>query len=166
MHPTPPLILAPLARDDSARVLHLALPPEQQMFAGPIETVIDDDDQTVDFHIGSVSDDPVCFFKIDRDYNTRLTGFDLAEQGFQPGDLGLRALIVGSQFQGKGYGTAAMAALPAYLARHYPARHCFLTVNLRNPAAISLYTKSGWQDTGQTYLGGKAGPQILMRLEL
>ncbi|MCE6074726.1 GNAT family N-acetyltransferase [Agrobacterium vitis] len=162
----PALTLAPLARDDRARVLHLSLPLEQQIFAGPIENVIDDDNQTVDFHIGSVSDDPVCFFKIDRDYHARLSGFDLAEQGFQPGDLGLRALIVGSQFQGKGYGTAAMAALPAYLAHLYPARHCFLTVNLRNPAAISLYTKSGWQDTGQTYLGGKAGPQILMRLEL
>ncbi|MCF1467295.1 GNAT family N-acetyltransferase [Agrobacterium vitis] len=162
----PALTLAPLARDDRARVLHLSLPLEQQIFAGPIESVIDDNDQTVDFHIGSVSDDPVCFFKIDRDYHAHLSGFDLAEQGFLPGDLGLRALIVGSQFQGKGYGTAAMAALPAYLARHYPARHCFLTVNLRNPAAISLYTKSGWQDTGQTYLGGKAGPQILMRLEL
>ncbi|KAA3519740.1 GNAT family N-acetyltransferase [Agrobacterium vitis] len=160
----PALTLAPLARDD--RALHLSLPLEQQIFAGPIENVIDDNDQTVDFHIGSVSDDPICFFKIDRDYHARLSGFDLAEHGFQPGDLGLRALIVGSQFQGKGYGTAAMAALPAYLARHYPARHCFLTVNLRNPAAISLYTKSGWQDTGQTYLGGKAGPQILMRLEL
>ncbi|MCM2442617.1 GNAT family N-acetyltransferase [Agrobacterium vitis] len=162
----PALTLAPLARDDRARVLHLSLPLEQQIFAGPIESVIDDNDQTVDFHIGSVSDDPVCFFKIDRDYNTRLSSFDLAKHGFQPGDLGLRALIVGSQFQGKGYGRAAMAALPAYLARHYPARHCFLTVNLRNPTAIGLYTKSGWQDTGQTYLGGKAGPQVLMLLEL
>ncbi|MVA24496.1 hypothetical protein V6582_05620 [Agrobacterium vitis] len=122
MHPALTLSLAPLAREDRARVLHLSLPPDQQIFAGSIEKVVDDNDQTVDFHIGSVSDEPVCFFKIDRDYNARLSGVDLAEHGFQPGDLGLRALIVGSQFQGTGYGTAAMAALPAYLARHYPAK--------------------------------------------
>ncbi|MUO79322.1 GNAT family N-acetyltransferase [Agrobacterium vitis] len=166
MHPAPTLTLAPLAREDCARVLHLALPPAQQVFAGSIAEAVEDADPAVDFHIGSVCEEPVCFFKIDRGYDTRLAGFDLAEHGFQPGDLGLRALIVGSQFQGKGFGKAAMVALPAYLARHYPARHCFLTVNLRNPTAIGLYTKSGWQNTGQTYLGGKAGPQVLMRLDL
>lgn len=160
------LTLAPLAREDRARVLHLTLPPEQQVFAGPIETVVEDDDPAVDFHIGTVGDTPVCFFKIDQDYTARLNGFDLADHGFKPGDLGLRALIVGSQFQGKGYGKAAMLALKPYLARQYPATQVFLTVNCQNPAALHLYLGTGWQDTGHLYHGGKAGPQHLLRLDL
>ena len=163
------LTLAPLARQDRARVLHLTLPQQQQMFAGPIDAVVEDADPAVDFHMGLVGEEPVCFFKIDRAYDTRLADFDLTSAGFKTGDLGLRALIVGSQFQGKGYGKAAMLALPAYLAHHYPPQHytgvrAFLTVNLRNPAAIGLYLATGWEDTGQRFLGGKAGPQHLFRL--
>ncbi|MDQ0455195.1 GNAT family N-acetyltransferase [Rhizobium paknamense] len=158
--------LAPLSRHDRFRVEHLQLPPQQQMFAGTIEAAFASDEADVDFHMGLAGDEPVCFFKIDRGYAERLADFDLATAGFVPGDLGLRAMIVGSQYQGKGYGKAAMAALPDHLRQHYPAHNAFLTVNLRNPVAIGVYKKGGWEDTGQHYLGGKVGPQHLFRLRL
>ncbi|MBB4955492.1 RimJ/RimL family protein N-acetyltransferase [Agrobacterium vitis] len=160
------LQLSPLSRGETDRVLHLSLPVEQQTFAGAIETAVADDDPAVDFHMGVVADQPVAFFKIDRDYRRKISTAPLEDCGYLPGDLGLRAMMVGQQFQGRGYGKAVMAGLKSYLRAHYPAQHVFLTVNCRNKAAIHLYRAGGWTDTGQLYLGGRAGPQHVFRLDL
>lgn len=146
--------------------MHLTLPPEQQVFAGAIATAVTDDDPAVDFHIGVVEQEPVAFFKIDRDHRRKISAAPLEACGYQPGDLGLRAMIVGQQFQGRGYGKAVMAQLKPYLRGLYSAQHVFLTVNCSNPAAIHLYRNGGWEDTGQLYLGGRAGPQHIFRLTL
>jgi RimJ/RimL family protein N-acetyltransferase len=160
------LQLSPLHRGETSRVLHLGLSAEQQVFAGAIETAITDNDPGVDFHIGIVEGEAVAFFKIDRDYRGKISSAPLERCGYLPGDLGLRAMIVGQQFQGRGYGRAVMAQLKSHLRAHYQASNVFLTVNCRNLAAIHLYRTGGWQDTGQLYLGGKAGPQHIFKLAL
>ncbi len=41
-----------------------------------------------------------------------------------------------------------------------------LTVNVRNQVARRLYLRHGFSDSGQLYLGGNAGPQHVLRLDL
>ncbi|MCM2291837.1 GNAT family N-acetyltransferase [Allorhizobium sp. BGMRC 0089] len=163
----PPFHLEPLARKQAVMVSHLILPPEQSAYVSPIEAMTGDDNPAVDFHRAVAGEDTVGFFKIDRTFPTHFKDFDIAAHGFAEGDLGLRGLLIGGQYQGKGHGKALMLALPHYLARQYPeAGRVFLTVNCRNANAIALYNACGWQDTGTLYHGGRAGPQHLMRLEL
>jgi ribosomal protein S18 acetylase RimI-like enzyme len=152
--------LIPLALSDRERVAQLAVHPDQLRFAGTVAEAFDSPQKGVDFHAMLMGDIPVGFFKIDQTYPV--------EHGFaEPGDLGLRAVIVDAARQGQGIGTAAMRALPAYLGVHYPqARRLWLTVNLQNPAAIASYRKGGFQDTGAIWPHGNAGPQHIMRLSL
>jgi RimJ/RimL family protein N-acetyltransferase len=152
--------LIPLTQADRERVAHLRVHPDQQRFAGSVAEAFDAPQPDVDFHAILSEGIPVGFFKIDRSYP--------AAHGFaEAGDLGLRAVIVDMAAQGKGIGTAAMRALPAYLRDLYPeARRLWLTVNLQNPAAIASYRKGGFHDTGAIWPHGSAGPQHIMRLPL
>lgn len=152
--------LIPLALSDRDRVAHLAVHPDQLRFSGTVAEAFDSPQKGVDFHAMLMGDTPVGFFKIDRTYP--------AEHGFaEPGDLGLRAVIVDAARQGQGIGTAAIRALPGYLRALYPtARRLWLTVNLQNPAAIASYRKGGFRDTGAIWPHGHAGPQHIMRLVL
>ncbi|MCP3926197.1 MAG: GNAT family N-acetyltransferase [Desulfobacterales bacterium] len=61
---------------------------------------------------------------------------------------------------GKGYAKDILKMLPKILRKEYKYLKLLnLTVNLRNKAAISLYLKCGFSDTGEIYKGGPAGPQ-------
>lgn len=60
-----------------------------------------------------------------------------------------------------------LRALPSYLNESYPERSAvYLTVNCRNVAAYQCYLKAGFQDTGNLYHGGPAGPQHIMMLHV
>ena len=114
----------------------------------------------MDVHAIISDDAPVGLFRIDRNYPA-MHGFALH------GDLGLRTVLIDAACQGKGIGTSAMLALPAYLRDIYPkARRLWLTVNLQNSAAIASYLKGGFTDTGAIWPHGDAGPQHIMRLAL
>jgi ribosomal protein S18 acetylase RimI-like enzyme len=81
--------------------------------------------------------------------------------------VGLRAFAIDRAHQGQGYGAAALAAGCADLrARHPQRRLLALTVNCANHAAIALYRKAGFFDTGELYLGGSSGPQHVMLYRL
>jgi hypothetical protein len=41
-----------------------------------------------------------------------------------------------------------------------------LTVNVRNPVARAVYVRGGFVDAGELHLGGSAGPQHVLRLDL
>jgi len=156
----PRIEITPLPRDAVRQAMHIRLPPEQQVFGGDIATEAADPDPEVDFHVLRLGGDIVGFFKIERPYGDR---YDFAP----PGALGLRMLQIDAAHQGQGLGKALFAALPAYLAQHYPDRsECWLTVNTRNPGARHVYLSGGWDDTGALYHGGGAGPQHIMRLPL
>ncbi len=82
-------------------------------------------------------------------------------------DLLLRGFFVDAGAQGRGVATRAVAALPDVVRRDFPAaRTLVLTVNVRNPVARGVYVRGGFVDAGELYLGGSAGPQHVLRLEL
>ncbi len=152
--------LAPLGLAERDRVAHLTVRPDQLRFSGTVAEAFDTPQPDMDFHVILADGVAAGFFKIDRGYPV---AYGFAEKG----DLGLRAVIVDATRQGKGIGTAAMSALPAYLRPLYPqAPRLWLTVNLVNTVAIASYLKAGFVDTGAIWPHGDAGPQHIMRLAL
>ena len=152
--------ISDLPRDRVGEVLHLALGPGQADFVGAIGDMVTDPLPARDFHAVRDGDQVVGFFKIDRDYAPT---HDFAA----PHGWGLRGLLVGAQFQGRGLGRALLAALPGYLATRYPGQRLYyLTVNCRNTLAYRAYLNAGWQDAGGLYHGGSSGPQHILRLDL
>ncbi len=82
-------------------------------------------------------------------------------------DLVLRGVLIDARHQGRGLGTRAMAALPAYAAAQYPDKNrLVLTVNLLNPAAYASYRKAGFRDEGEIFTGGSRGPQHILWADL
>ena len=152
--------IADLPRDRVGEVLHLARAPGQADFVGAIGDMVEGPFPARDFHVVREGPEVVGFFKIDRDY---APSHDFAE----PHGWGLRGLLIGAQFQGRGIGRAVLATLPTYLAHRYPGQTLYyLTVNCRNEIACRAYLSGGWRDEGGVYLGGSAGPQHILRLDL
>jgi RimJ/RimL family protein N-acetyltransferase len=152
--------LAPLGPGDLPRVAHIRVAPEQEVFAGTVAEAFAEDRARFDLHVIEADGEAVGLFKIDRDYRQTIP---IAA----PGALGLRAFMIDRERQGEGIATAAVRALPGYLARQYPqARAVDLTVNHANGAALACYLKGGFADTGQDWLEGRAGPQDLLRMDL
>ncbi|MEW2911311.1 GNAT family N-acetyltransferase [Leisingera sp. JC11] len=155
-----PLTLRQVARSDFDLVAHIRVQPDQVRFSGTVAQAFEEDEEGVDFHAVLSSGDVVGFFKIDRLYHET---YEFA----RPDELGLRAFMIDRNEQGKGYATAAVSALAAYLPSRYPDRlAAVLTVNLQNPAAVRCYLKGGFQDTGDLYPHGIAGPQHILRMDL
>lgn len=77
--------------------------------------------------------------------------------------VGLRAFMLDRAWQGRGLGAGATAVCCGDLQRRHGERRLLaLNVNCRNFAAIRVYRKAGFVDTGEFYFGGNAGPQHLM----
>ncbi len=154
------ITLAPLAPERVGEVLHLRLAAGQEAFVHPIADMVRETTPGVAFHVVRAGTEAVGFFKTDRDYAER---HDFAP----PGMPGLRGMLIGAQYQGRGHGKAAIAALPDYLRGHFPERAAvMLTVNCRNAPARHVYLAGGWVDTGAIYSGGNSGPQHILRLDL
>jgi GNAT superfamily N-acetyltransferase len=152
--------ISDLPRDRVGEVLHLALGPGQADFVGAIGDMVTDPLPARDFHAVRHGDQVVGFFKIDRDYAPTHAFAEV--HGW-----GLRGLLIGAQYQGRGFGRALLTALPGYLTRRYPGQTLYYqTVNCRNTRAHGAYLSGGWTDTGELYHGGSAGPQHILRLDL
>ena len=66
----------------------------------------------------------------------------------------LHALQVDRRAQGRGHGSACLRALPAAARQAWPQiRALELSVDATNNAAIALYSKHGWVDSGEAYKG-------------
>lgn len=150
--------IEPLPASDLAQVAHFTLPPDQAPFADHPNAVLETPGR--DGHVILQDGRPVGFFAIEPGYG--------AAYDFAPDDaIGLRMFSINHADQGKGAATAAARALRTYLAARYPGHPtCYLTVNLKNPAARRVYEKGGFTDTGELYLDGGYGPQHVMRLDL
>ncbi len=146
---------------DTARVRHLAMAPGQERFtADPMRRLQglppDQDAWGVLDAAGAV----VGFLVIDR-------GYPAAHPFARSGEHGLRSVLIDAARQGQGLGTAAMAGLRGLMGRDYPGvPGLVLTVNAANPAARAVYLKAGFTDTGELWLGGRAGPQHVLRMDL
>ncbi|MDV7143927.1 GNAT family N-acetyltransferase [Tropicimonas sp. TH_r6] len=154
------ITLEPLDKAEIARVMHLELGADQLEFVGQIADMATWDDPREDFHIVLRDGVVVGFFKLDRGYPDSYPFADASE-------LGIRGVLIDRKCQGQGIGAAAMAAIPAYAAARYPeASGLVLTVNCNNPAAQKTYEKAGFRLSEELYLGGRAGPQFILRYPL
>ena len=152
--------LGPLPRARVSEVAHLELPAAQEPFVGTIAEMTAEADRLQDFHLARAGDDAVGFFKIDRDFARR-------DPRLPQRALGMRGLLIGGQYQGRGYGTALLAALPGYLRRQYPmADAVWLTVDAGNEAALRAYCRAGWEVSDLAPFPGRWGPEPVLRLPL
>lgn len=145
----------------TSRLTELAgLRQHPAQYANDGALMIRDDTPELSFH--AIHDGAVLvgMFKLDPLYPERHPFAEAA-------DLGLRGVLIDIAHQGRGLGTRAMAALPAYAATEYPEkRRLVLTVNLLNPAAYMSYRKAGFRDDGAIYTGGSRGPQHILWADL
>ncbi len=138
-------------------VKKVRLSDEQIPFAGTAEEFLSSGNETTHLHILRSHGEVVGFFKID-------TAYPESHSFCPQNTLGLRTFAISENHQGKGMGTSAIRALFPYLKQTYAAfQSIYLTVNCKNPAARACYLKGGFEDTGEQYLGGEAGPQHIMR---
>ncbi|EAQ64337.1 hypothetical protein MED121_04438 [Marinomonas sp. MED121] len=137
-------------------VRQVSLADEQVKFAGTAEEFLEDGSDFIHLHVIKHDGVLVGFFKIDTAYSDSYTFC-------QQNALGLRAFVIDVNQQGKGIGTGAVKALFTYLKQRYSGFDLiYLTVNCKNPGAKMCYLKGGFEDTGEQYLGGEAGPQYIM----
>ncbi len=152
--------LAPVGAGLRDRVLALAPRPDQVPFSGlPADTLRAADADRARLPVAILAGGvPVGLFVLDA-----AAGGPLAAG---PGDLVLRAFFVDAGQQGRGVASAALAALPAFVAAHRPGtRTVLLSVNQRNAPARRVYERAGFAATGAVVLG-PAGPQDVLRLVL
>ncbi|MBA4490147.1 GNAT family N-acetyltransferase [Paracoccus sp. S1E-3] len=150
LSPVPPRQLGDLA----------GLRQQPGQYANDGAQMILDDTPELSFHAIHDGAELVGMFKLDPRYPER---HDFAA----PTDLGIRGVLIDARCQGRGIGTRAMAALPAYAATQYPdKRRLVLTVNLLNPAAYAAYRKAGFHDRGEIFTGGSRGPQHILWADL
>ncbi|CAA9340453.1 MAG: hypothetical protein AVDCRST_MAG16-1784 [uncultured Frankineae bacterium] len=157
--PTVELVAVPPTGPLRAAVLRLAPRPEQEEFSGRAEQTLPLAERDPARHPYAVLEDgrPVAFFILD----------ETPPEADPSADLLLRGFLVDAAAQGRGVATSAVALLPGAVRRDFPAaRSVVLTVNVRNPAARAVYLRGGFADVGPRYLGGSAGPQHVMRLDL
>lgn len=129
---------------------------EQEKFACTAEEFLSDFADTTHRNVIKNNNLVVGFFKLDTAYSLN---YDFCSQN----GLGLRTFVIGINYQGQGIGTSAVKALFPYLKENYPGfDSIYLTVNCKNPSAQSCYRNGGFEDTGEKYLGGAAGPQHIM----
>jgi GNAT superfamily N-acetyltransferase len=151
---------ARLTRDDGPRIDHLTMAPGQEDFTADPGARLATLDRGQDAWAILWHGDVVGFLVIDQ-------GFAAAHAFARPGEPGLRSVLIDAARQGEGIGTAAMAGLRGLMAADYPAAESLvLTVNEANPGARAVYLKAGFVDTGALWLGGRSGPQNILRLML
>jgi RimJ/RimL family protein N-acetyltransferase len=141
-------------------VLRLAPRPDQEPWSGAAARTLPEAEAHPDrTPVAIVADDrPVGFFVLD-------VGQDMRDGLGQPTAIGLRAFFVDRRHQRRGIGRAALAALPAFIRRHFPAcTGVVLTVNVDNTAALGAYLGAGFRDTGRLFQGGRLGPQHVLLL--
>ncbi len=153
------LTLAPLSPAYSQQLSKLSVAPEQLKFVGTMEEILCCVTPSVEPHVIVVDEQVIGLFLIDTRYSE--------EYRFcQAQALGFRAFFIDQQFQGRGYVKQAMQALKDYLQSHYTEfSQVYLTVNCKNLAAYQLYRKVGFNDSGELYYGGAAGPQHILSLQ-
>ena len=140
-------------------VLRLAPRPDHELYSGRATETLPVAEQDPSRHPFTLVENgaPIGFFVLDETPADADTSADLL----------LRAFFVDAAAQGRGRGGRMVALLPDLVREHFPAaRSVVLTVNVRNVVARALYVAGGFVDAGELYLGGPAGPQHVLRLDL
>lgn len=159
MRESQPITVVPVDAGNRDAVLQLGVAAEQRPYVGVIADLLSGadhcgDGDTLTFRRGT---DYVGYCRLDA-HARSVAGHD-----FDVPARGLRGFFIDARWQGRGLGGQAMQALLAWLVAQDPAtRLLVLTVNCRNDAALALYRRAGFQDSGELYHGGRAGPQHLL----
>lgn len=156
-----PSIIRVMPIDERVRraLLHLRVLPAQREWVGPIDSLLADAARCPGSESMAIAhgDTPVGYYRIEP------TARSVAGRDFDVPALGLRAFFIDADWQGRGCGSQALAALIADLAkRHLQARLLVLTLDRSNHAARRLYLRAGFGDSGELYHGGRSGPQHLL----
>ncbi|MDD7908845.1 MULTISPECIES: GNAT family N-acetyltransferase [Pseudovibrio] len=152
------VVVRHLEKTDLDELFAVSVTEEQLKFVGTTQEIVEAAPDTSHLHVIVDGDKIVGMFNLDTAYpNT----YDFAKTG----ELGFRAFLIGHEYQGRGLAKKAMEALRKHLEAHY-AKHgsIVLTVNCKNPVAYRLYLATGFEDTGELYHGGAAGPQHILRM--
>lgn len=96
--------------------------------------------------------------------NEKMVGFTMFAYDEEYKDLNDRywlwRFMIDEKFQGNGYGTAALQAIIQYF-RDHGANNIRLSTKETNAAALSMYRKAGFRDTGEMN-----GEEIVLQLNL
>jgi len=151
--------LEPISGADRDLVEAIALPPEQEAFAGSLDEVFGrlNEPDAVGLEQGFAVVEP----------SGEVVGFFVLREGLRrpawapPGTVSLHNFRVRLGFQGKGVGRRCISLLEDWFARERPVQpQLMLAVNARNTGAIEAYRKIGFVDTGQRHEEGM-GPQYI-----
>lgn len=71
------------------------------------------------------------------------------------GRVWLDRLLIGAQFQGRGYGGKALCVLCALIRKEYRCGALYLSCYPENKAAIALYQKAGFRFNGEKDINGE-----------
>ncbi len=159
MQPKPDIRVVPANDSLQAALLQLGVSGSQEAYVGQIDNLLADAASCPDAEPMAIclGDEPVGYYRVDPHPRS------VAGRDFDVPALGLRAFFIDTRWQGRGLGTLALTALlEDVIERHGDARLLVLTVNLSNHAAIQLYQRAGFSQSGELYHGGRAGPQQLM----
>ncbi|MBU2862821.1 GNAT family N-acetyltransferase [Reinekea forsetii] len=145
---------------DRSAVLALSVATSQVPFVGEVAELLQEVEGMHRFVIESQDEGIVGFFRFD-------TNFAKSHEFASKTELGLRSFFIDQRYQGRGFGQQACKAIYEYATQHFADYYTVvLTVNCKNPSAIHAYSKAGFIDAGELYLGGDAGPQHIMRMAL
>ncbi|UUM31795.1 GNAT family N-acetyltransferase [Vibrio japonicus] len=155
------LTIEKLTRADIERVKSLSVDDSQLKYVGTTEEILNNLNGSCIPHIIKQDCAIVGFFLLDFNYSE---SYEFVKEN---SSIGLRAYLIDAKQQGNGYGVKAVMLLPDYVKSHFPdVSKIYLTVNCKNPIAQNCYVKAGFIDNGDLYLGGAAGPQHIMFLNL
>ncbi|RAO76466.1 GNAT family N-acetyltransferase [Dyella jiangningensis] len=155
----PDIRVQPIDASLRSALLELAVHEAQYDFVGPIAVSLVDAEACEGSEPMAILRDgaPIGFYRLE--YRPR----SIADMDFERATVGLRSFFIDARWQGQGLGARALAAALADLAQRHPQmRDVVLTVNLRNTAALALYRRAGFRETGGLYHGGRSGPQHVM----
>lgn len=145
-----------LAPDRLDRLAGLRTAPGQEDFVGHGAEMILDPTPELSFHeVRGPDGRAVGMFKLDPLYWQR--------HGFAtPEDIGLRGFLIDAVLQGRGFGSAALRALPGHVrALHPGCRAVVLTVNVVNAIARRTYLRAGLKDRGEVWHGSHGREHVL-----
>ena len=159
MHELPAIRVAPVTPELRPGLLQLRVKPPQRDFVSDIAPSLSDAENCPGSTPMAILRDgePVGYYRIEANAGS------VVEHDFDRPALGLRSFFIDHQWQGQGLASQALTALITDLAtRHSDARLLVLLVNCRNLAALRLYLRAHFIDTGELYHGGRSGTQHLL----
>lgn len=155
--------LRPVALSDRLAIKQLTLDPEQEQFAGSVDTIFD----TLQSSRYPQLEHPFAIVVREKTVGFFILREKQALPEWAPCDVvTLHSFRICRACQGKGYGRAGADLAISWVKRERAGvRLLMLAVNVRNVVAKSLYLKAGFLDTGEIFRG-PIGDQNILAVEI